>query len=92
MKKTRRKHSAEFNAKMALAAIAGEKPLAELAQRFEVHPNQLTEWKRQLSERAADVFGKPSASEPEADLKVLHAKGGTWGQVNYSHQRTASQS
>ena len=54
-KKTRRKHSAVFKAKVALSAMAGDKTLAELAQRFEVHPNQITEWKRQLSQRAADV-------------------------------------
>ena len=72
-KGTRRKHSAAFKAKVALAAIAGDKTLAELAQQFEVHPNQITTWKRQLSESAADIFDK-SPAKPDVDLKALHAK------------------
>ncbi len=58
-----------------LAALVGDKTLAELAQRFEVHPNQIVEWKRQLSERIADLFGGGGvAAEPPVDLKELHAK------------------
>ena len=56
-KRTRRTHSAAFKSKVALAALAGDKTLAELAQRYEVHPGQITEWKRQLNERVAEVFG-----------------------------------
>lgn len=64
-KRTRRTHSAAFKAKVPLAVVCGERTLAELAQQFEVHPNQITEWKRQLQERAGDVFGaaaRPSMS------------------------------
>ena len=76
-KRIRRTHSAAFKAKVALAAIKGEKTLAELAQLYEVHANQITAWKAQLTEGAAGVFGSGgsgSEAAPAVDLKVLHAK------------------
>jgi transposase-like protein len=73
-KGTKRKHSAAFKAKVALAAIAGDKTLAELAQQFEVHPNQITNWKRQLSKQAADIFDKARTAAPPVDVKAMHAK------------------
>ena len=74
MKRTRRNHGATFKAQMALAAVKGDKTLAELAEQFGVHPTQITEWKQHLMARAGDVFGgtKPTSETP--DLKVLHAK------------------
>ena len=73
-KRTRRKHSGSFKAKVALAALAGDKTLAELAHQFEVHPNQITQWKKQLSEQAADIFEHGKKPDPPVDLKTLHAK------------------
>ncbi len=74
MRRTRRNHGAEFKAKVALAAVKGDKTLAELAEQFSVHPTQITEWKQQLLARAADVFGGTKATSDTPDLKVLHAK------------------
>jgi transposase-like protein len=74
-KKPRRKHSSAFKAKVALAALAGDKTLAQLTQEFEVHQNQIVDWKKQLNERATEVFGKPTESaSPPVDLQALHAK------------------
>jgi len=74
-RRPRRNHSPTFKATVALEAIRGDKTLAELAKQYDVHPNQITDWKGQLLERAASVFGNSdAAAEPKADMKELHAK------------------
>jgi|SRR6185312_12859903 len=76
-RRSRRNHSPGFKAKVALAAIKGEKTLAELAQLHDVHTTQIAAWKAQLLAGAADVFntGSPAqSSAPGVDLKTLHAK------------------
>ncbi len=76
-RRPRRNHTATFKAKVALAAIKGEKTLAELAEQFDIHPNQITQWKSQLLEGAVGVFGGDAKADPAVatvDLKTLHAK------------------
>ena len=76
MRRKRRNHLPGFKAKVALAAIKGEKTLSELAEQFDIHQNQITEWKKQLLEQADTVFGSSQQSKlaDEAQLKDLHAK------------------
>ena len=76
-KRTRRNHSPTFKAKVALAAIKGDRTLAQIAVQYDVHVNQITTWKSQLESGAADVFGSGGGATPEKpsiDVKSLHAK------------------
>src|SRR5260370_13365930 len=76
-RRPRRNHTPAFKAKVALAAIKGDRTLAQLAEQFDVHSNQITSWKAQLEGGAADVFGPGGgngAAQPGIDVKSLHAK------------------
>ena len=75
-RRPRRNHSPAFKAKVAVSAIKGEKTLIQLAQEFDVHPNQIRQWRDQLLEAATGVFGSPAKAELESgiDVKTLHAK------------------
>jgi len=76
MRRKRRNHSSLFKAKVALEAVKGEKTLAQLAEQFEVHPNQIQTWRRQLLDGAEDIFDKGSTGrhDQEGQIKELHAK------------------
>ena len=76
-RRPRRNHTPAFKAKVALAAVKGERTLAELAQQFDVQANQITTWKAQLLDGAAGVFGsepRAASTAPAVDVKTLHAK------------------
>ncbi|MGY6587475.1 MAG: IS3 family transposase [Wenzhouxiangella sp.] len=83
-RRKRRNHTASFKAKVALAAPKGDKTVAELAQQFDVHPNQIQDWKRRLLDQADAVFeGKAAADNgKEAEVEKLHAKIGELTMVN----------
>jgi Transposase and inactivated derivatives len=76
MKRKRRTHKPEFKAKVALTAIQGELTMAELIKKFDVHANQITEWKKQLLSGAPDVFGDiaTKSEDSEEAIQELHAK------------------
>jgi transposase len=76
-RRPRRNHTPALKPKVALAAVKGDRTLAQLAEQFDVHPNQITSWKGQLEGGAADVFGPGSgngAAVPAVEVKSLHAK------------------
>jgi len=82
MKRPRGNHAPAFKAKVALAALKGDRTLAELAQQFDVHPNQITQWKSQLLERAMELFTIPADRQAAPDVKALHAKIGQLAMEN----------
>ena len=74
-RRPRKNHGAEFKARAALAAVRGDRGLAEIVEQFEVHPHQVTQWRKQMLERAAELFDGPRhKDEPPVDVKALHAK------------------
>jgi len=73
-RRQRRNHSAVFKAKVALAALKEDKTLSELSEQYDVHPNQITDWKRQLQEKAAGVFGLKTEDSNEPDIQRMEAK------------------
>ena len=102
-RRPRRNHTPAFKAKVALAAIKGDRTLAQLAEQFDVHPNQITSWKAQLEGGAADVFGPGGGDgvmQPTVDVKSLHAKigaltletrAGNWSNVTKDSENCASE-
>lgn len=81
-KRPRRNHAPGFKAKVALEALKGEQTIMELAQRYQVHPNQITEWKKRLLEHAADIFGGDHKPDNAVSVKDLHAKIGQLSMEN----------
>ena len=84
MRRKRRTHKPEFKAKVALAAIQGDLTMAELVKKFDVHANQITDWKKQLLGGAPDVFGDGVRTSEESDeaIQALHAKIGQLAMEN----------
>ena len=81
-KRTRRNHGSEFKAKVALEAFKGEQTLAELSQRFQVHQSQIVQWKKELLDRAGELFEKGHKAKGDPDVKELHAKIGQLAMEN----------
>jgi len=81
-KRPRRNHAPAFKAKVALDALKGDQTIVELAQRYQVHPNQITEWKKQLLEHAPEIFSKDRKADQVLSVKDLHAKIGQLSMEN----------
>ncbi len=87
-KRSRRNHSPAFKAKVALLALRGELTMAELAKKFDIHPNLITQWKTQLLENAVSAFDGTSVKTEEVDVEKLHAKIGQLTLENDFLQKT----
>jgi transposase-like protein len=85
-KRPRRNHAPAFKAKVALEALKEEQTLIELSQRYQVHPNQIAEWKRQLLERACEIFDRDRKTQEGPNVKDLHAKIGQLSMENDFYQ------
>jgi transposase len=86
IRRSRRNHTPDFKSKVALAAVRGEQTLGELAQQYDVHPNQIKQWRDHLLAGANDIFGrgkKSSSDEAPIDVKTPHAKIGELTLENY---------
>jgi transposase-like protein len=71
MKESRRKHSPSFKAKVALEALKGEETIAQIAARYEVHPNMVTKWKKELQEQAASIFGQDHVRKKKEEENLV---------------------
>jgi transposase len=71
MKGNRRKHSPSFKARVALEALKGEASIAEIASRYEVHPNLVVKWKKALQDEAASIFGEDHARKKKQDDNLV---------------------
>lgn len=81
-KRPRRNHSPAFKAKVSLDALKGDQTIVELAERYQVHPNQIASWKKQLLAHAEEVFSKDRQPDQGPDIKNLHAKIGQLSMEN----------
>ena len=81
-KRNRRTHDDAFKVKVVLEAIKEEQTLAELAGRFEVHPNQIVQWKKKLLAEAEELFARGKKTAEKPDIKELHAKIGQLAMEN----------
>jgi transposase len=78
MTSKRRKHSAAFKARVALEAVIGIKTVSEISSQYELHPTQVSQWKKELVERSAEVFAKGNSRKAEEEIEAMkrrhHAK------------------
>jgi transposase len=81
-KRPRRNHAPAFKARVALDALKGNQTIVDLSERYQVHPNQIIDWKKQLLEHAAEVFSKDRATDQGPNVKDLHAKIGQLSMEN----------